>query len=260
MARIHRFPVLAVIAFILCASSASGRDPIHVFTIDPPKDIKEQFNKLQRGENRTTAVLSLAARDESAPYIRFEIEHTEDRSYARDLSVALREIESRIQQRNNTRFNWWGKTHRFDLCSELLAICSEKKAAESLITHVMPQLQAVGREASDRLDRQYRTPHNFSFGKGFERDRNLIHIADKHVVIPRGLGTNNTIVRAETCEIGPPVMIGWFVACRSHLSYSKDSIGSDEWIQSIIIVNNGMSIRAADSSLFICDGDVELLD
>lgn len=242
-----------IVAVVYSPVIAAGQPP--AYTADPPAAIRAELDKLRRGEDQTAAVVALAARDDAAPYIRMELSTAVDRACRRDLAEALRDIEARTHERNKVRFRRWATARRFDLCNEVLVGCPDKQDAAALVKLVTPVLHEIGLDATERLHAR----DVLIRPKDIDRAREVYQVAEEVVSIRRPLGMTRYLIRCDKCRLEPLLMFGWFVACRSEVRYVDTTDGDPhEWLQCTVLVNNEMSIRTAEASVFICDGDVEL--
>ena len=247
--------ILLIVVSITTAAPAVAQP---VYTVEPPADVRDLLARVKRVDTRQAAINALAARDDAAPYLRLELRAATDRFSKLDLGEALAAIEDRAYARNKARFARWAAGRRFDLCNELIVSCPDKKDAVALIEAVTPELHAVAAEAARGLDFRFGEGVVKPLGSRFDRRPSHLHFADETVRLPRASAAHYSIVRADICEVAMFDILGWFVAVRSEIRYASDT--TNEWEGCIVLVNNSMSIRRADSSLFISDGDVELRD
>lgn len=245
-----RDTVFAVVAVAGLAAPAPAQT---VYTLEAPADIKADLDKFRRGD--WAAGRTLGRRDHATPYLRMEHAAAVDRFYKQDVAVILQTIEDRTHARNKARFARWVTARRFDLCAEVLVVCPDKRDAAALANSVMPTLDKIGKEAAARLGKP-----NGLFELPLEMRPRVLHegqhVAEEVATVRGPIGAMSYLVRADRGVFGTSMMNGWFVACRSEVRYIKNGL-ANEWIDSIVFINSAMPIRRAESTLFICDGDVE---
>ena len=214
-----------------------------------------RYARVKQVDTRQAAINALAVRDDAAPYLRLELRAATDRFAKLDLTEALAAIEDRAYARNKVRFARWAAGRRFDLCNELIVTCPNKKDAVALIESVNPELLAVAASAADRLGFRFGAGPTWQLPSRFDRH---FHQADESVAMERGRLVDLYLVRADRCTVEMGESIGSFIAVRTELIYANPKESLNEWIGSIILVNNSCSIQSSSSSMLICDGDLEL--
>jgi hypothetical protein len=255
--------LLLGVLFVALAAGVPG--PVaaqQVYTLDPPPEIGSLLDKLRKKQDRVRATFALADRDDAAPYLRHELRLANDKFYKQDLAEALHAIEKRAFERNKKRLAWWATTRRFDLCAELIVACPSDKEAVGLAELTTRAAREVGAEAAERLGIAFGPGPGLWLPSPFSQVTAYTQLADEKVIVPRGYNSSGqTLVRADICELGVNDTHCFFVAVRSGIHYlDPKMLLGNVWLNSIALVNNSMSVRAVESSVIICDGDVELLD
>jgi hypothetical protein len=232
-----------------------------VYTLDPPADIADLLGRLKRDEGWAAATRGLAARDDAAPYLRAELATARDPLHRRNLKEALGAIEGRTRERNRARFDRWAKDRRLDLCNELIVACPDNREAVGLVDHLLPVVHKIGAAAAEKFDLPFRSPRGVLLPDPFNgRPGGFLHLAGEEVTVGRnGYVHSPTVVRADRCELAVNQMSDWFVAARSGVRHTPRGENSQAWDCSVALVNSGMTVMSANSSVIVCDGDVEFL-
>jgi hypothetical protein len=228
---------------------------------EPPAPVAAALDQLRNRQDRPRAIATLAARDDAAPYLRLGLADP-DPAYRRDAAEALRAIDARIRERQAGRFPGWARGRRFDLCAEVLVDCPDKPTAEDLIGRLTPVLEAVGEEVAARLGPEAVRRPGLPTGRGeltagWDRLAFESHFADEVVTVPAAASLPGGVVRAGRYEMVANEQWGWLVVCRDGVRYPAPAGKVHEWIRSVVLCNGPCPVRAAEASLFVCDGDVE---
>jgi hypothetical protein len=252
MTRLPR-AVVWLAAGVLLTPTRGQSLPPGVTPPEPPAPVAAALDKLRQRQDRPAAVAALAARDEAAPYLRLGLDDP-DPAYRRDVAEALRAIDARIRERQAGRLPGWARGRRFDLCAEVLVDCPDRRTAEDLVGQLTTQLHAVGREVAERLGLPFGAQEGVLLPARFPTED---HRAGEVVTLPVTARGTGGIARAGWYEMAANEQWHWLVVCRDGVGYPTPG-QTNEWIQSVVLCNGPCRVRAAFSTLVVCDGDVEL--
>lgn len=226
-----------------------------VYTLEPPANIERLLSDLRSGVKRAETVETLSTLDRAAPYLRTELLVAQGALLKRDLTRALSELDRRAAERNLGRAKAWLGARRIDLFAEVLSGCRDQDAVP-LVDASWP----LRVDLYNTMAAAFKIPPVPAQSRGFKDLDNFLHLAgdDVTVPVPRG-GVVTTLVRAGRCRFDIYDRYGFVVAVRDEvidLPKKQGAIGL--WIGCSVFVNAPMTLQWAETSIIVCDGDLDL--